>query len=912
MPGYIPSYSLDTIPCNFARAPAFHDADEDESGPAAAADPHHPAHSHSPPPLDFDPHLPQQLPGSRRRRRNVGGGGAVHMDDGEDGGMSAWMSDGRRSRSRSRNRAFHDGMDDAEMKEEKHWDDDDGDSSSSSHPSLPLRFQNYPYPSRSLKPFYKYEWLDVLDTQNTWLEAQILDGETDTSTSAREEELRNGESRNRIHGASSSAAAASAAGAVASSPSSAIAAPVTSTSPSVSPSRSSVKRIFIHYKGYKSKYDEWLNVSGEDDDSMKDLSRLAPLHAHTTPPQRFPRSWPRPWLFCAERAREFEREVGSEPVVAVDPFDGVGARIDTLDAISKWERGIIIQLDHEHGLAKVHYENWNENYDEWINIESYRLQPRGSFTNVIQPISRGNVAAIPPRAAHHHPPQHRGPPIRRHLARAIQAHLDAKGGATGTGLTREQLAKYQATLENELRFRSLLRTKLNFTIIDQAEDGNCLFRSVSHQIYGDPNSHPLVREACMNYIQHERYFFENFIAGETFEEYVTRMRMDGEWGDNVEIQAMSEIYDRPIEIYAYSHIPLKTFTSSAPSSSASTSSSPSHSTPSLAHASTLPFRPIRLSYHFASHYNSIVGPDFVQGCLRTRPGAVEEEAMSKVRERRRLMEQLRAEARAASSSSSSSILNPEIPPSLTASRATFRSSQDRLNSDPLAFEDAVRASLSEMDRMYQESLERAQEASLREHEEAMMVEASMRMSEEEEALRQQMEQARRESAAAAAGTAAAASATAASSSAATASTASPPLSIEDQTLKRAIAESLAASGGGSGGDGTGLSEEEELQRALQLSVTANQTAAHAASSASSSTSTSATSDPDAELRKALAASLSESAEQLPPAVKRCVDLGFPLEQCITAFSVVGEEALMAGLSEEATVERMMEFLLAAR
>ena len=28
---------------------------------------------------------------------------------------------------------------------------------------------------------------------------------------------------------------------------------------------------------------------------------------------------------------------------------------------------------------------------------------------------------------------------------------------------------------------------------------------------------------------------------------------DGEWGDNVEIQAMSEIYDRPIEIYAYSH-----------------------------------------------------------------------------------------------------------------------------------------------------------------------------------------------------------------------------------------------------------------------------------------------------------------------------------------------------------------------
>jgi hypothetical protein len=36
-----------------------------------------------------------------------------------------------------------------------------------------------------------------------------------------------------------------------------------------------------------------------------------------------------------------------------------------------------------------------------------------------------------------------------------------------------------------------------------------------------------------------------------FENYVAKMRTDGEWGDHVEIQAMSEIYNRPIEIYAY-------------------------------------------------------------------------------------------------------------------------------------------------------------------------------------------------------------------------------------------------------------------------------------------------------------------------------------------------------------------------
>lgn len=29
------------------------------------------------------------------------------------------------------------------------------------------------------------------------------------------------------------------------------------------------------------------------------------------------------------------------------------------------------------------------------------------------------------------------------------------------------------------------------------------------------------------------------------------MRRDGIWGDNVEIQCLSEIYDRPVEVYAY-------------------------------------------------------------------------------------------------------------------------------------------------------------------------------------------------------------------------------------------------------------------------------------------------------------------------------------------------------------------------
>ena len=65
----------------------------------------------------------------------------------------------------------------------------------------------------------------------------------------------------------------------------------------------------------------------------------------------------------------------------------------------------------------------------------------------------------------------------------------------------------------------------------------------------------------MDYIESEKEFFVQFIVGGelSFESYVERKRIDGVWGDDIELQAMSEIYDRPIEIYAYRAEPLRTF-----------------------------------------------------------------------------------------------------------------------------------------------------------------------------------------------------------------------------------------------------------------------------------------------------------------------------------------------------------------
>ena len=45
-----------------------------------------------------------------------------------------------------------------------------------------------------------------------------------------------------------------------------------------------------------------------------------------------------------------------------------------------------------------------------------------------------------------------------------------------------------------------LRNK-GLRVVPVEGDGNCLFRSVSHQVYGDDSHHRLVRARCMDYME---------------------------------------------------------------------------------------------------------------------------------------------------------------------------------------------------------------------------------------------------------------------------------------------------------------------------------------------------------------------------------------------------------------------------
>lgn len=143
----------------------------------------------------------------------------------------------------------------------------------------------------------------------------------------------------------------------------------------------------------------------------------------------------------------------------------------------------------------------------------------------------------------------------------------------------------------EVSLNSVL-SELNMAIQEVQGDGNCMFRAIADQLYGNEMYHKELRKFAMQYILQEKEYFQDYIINGNVEEYVEYKSKDGVWGDNIELQAFRELYDIPIEIYVCSKEPLKTGLEANPQNKEY-------------HIYLSKFRPIRLSYHGRSHYNSI-------------------------------------------------------------------------------------------------------------------------------------------------------------------------------------------------------------------------------------------------------------------------------------------------------------------
>jgi hypothetical protein len=201
----------------------------------------------------------------------------------------------------------------------------------------------------------------------------------------------------------------------------------------------------------------------------------------------------------------------------------------------------------------------------------------------------------------------------------------------------------------------------SYSIKDVMGDGNCLFRAVAHQVYGDEEEHAVVRDRCCTYMETHRTFFSDFVEGgdDAFDEYIRWKREDACWGDDPEIQALCEMYNRPAEIWAYDRRlgakRLRTFHEGTGGGVSSSSGGGGGESPI----------PMRLSYYGGGHYDSIMGRDFDGDGLRAvgPSGTIEDAAIRRSR--------IRTTTPAPPSSSSSS----------SSSSSPFRSSQGLIASE---------------------------------------------------------------------------------------------------------------------------------------------------------------------------------------------------------------------------------------
>jgi len=413
----------------------------------------------------------------------------------------------------------------------------------------------------------------------------------------------------------------------------------------------------------------------------------------------------------------------------------IGEHIDCKDTVNKWLNAEVIAARNED--IKVHYSGWSAKYDEWINVRSdrllkqwkpgmrFQLNHRLDIYDRYEKWLEARVANLTHNSIQVHfkgykdiydetLPQNseKIQPVGRFSSAYGAAKFNKRSPLTTSDSRRSSSQesnlddteeKRKKRLEEERKFLAKLKEQ-DLTIGIMHGDGNCLFRAIADQVYGNQELHDTIRQRCMDYLDIERNFFGSYIVGGVakFDEYLNLKRKDGCWGDDVEIQAMSEIYNCPIEIYAYSTTPMRTFHESSEKG----------------------INSIKISYHGSSHYNSISPLSGIVPLIDKPCGEVEENAIRKAVEAKEAQE-----ARARSDRDAEVTTQDAIREMVRVSREAFESQGVR------DMEIALQESLKEFNKSEKPpgeleiEEEMAVKESLREYEKHVMVDSERQLME---------------------------------------------------------------------------------------------------------------------------------------------------------------------------------------
>lgn len=93
-----------------------------------------------------------------------------------------------------------------------------------------------------------------------------------------------------------------------------------------------------------------------------------------------------------------------------------------------------------------------------------------------------------------------------------------------------------------------IKKYLKLDIYEADADGNCMFRAVSHQLFGTEKMHWQIRQRALDFINANKLEYQHFILTDV-DAYIHKQRQNASFGDHPELSAISYIYRRRIEIY---------------------------------------------------------------------------------------------------------------------------------------------------------------------------------------------------------------------------------------------------------------------------------------------------------------------------------------------------------------------------
>lgn len=84
-------------------------------------------------------------------------------------------------------------------------------------------------------------------------------------------------------------------------------------------------------------------------------------------------------------------------------------------------------------------------------------------------------------------------------------------------------------------------------------DGNCLFRSLAHQLQRDPDTHHVaVRQRVVRYMEQKKDFYSLFLEDDVdWDEYIDGMRCPGTWGGYQELCAAAQVFNLAIHVFQW-------------------------------------------------------------------------------------------------------------------------------------------------------------------------------------------------------------------------------------------------------------------------------------------------------------------------------------------------------------------------